>query len=83
MKSDTSLINAFIPHTRSFKIIRRTDFRKYEDDTLLGVEPLLDGIGKKFEAEEILRKETNAEAMHIQAFMATHITNALSLSSLK
>ncbi len=52
--------------------------RRYEDDPLPGVEALLDGIAKQVEAEKILQKESNAEAMLIHAFIATHITNALS-----
>ena len=46
MESDTSIIQVFIPHTKQFKIIRRTDFRKYGGDTLPGVEALLNGIAK-------------------------------------
>ncbi len=43
-ESDTRIIKVFIPHTKSFKIFRRTDFHKYEGDPLPGVEALLDGI---------------------------------------
>ncbi len=81
MNSHTGFIKVFIPHTKSFKIIRRTDFRKYEGDPLPGVEALLNGIAKQIEVEQRLQKEINAEAMLIQAFMDTHITNALSLIS--
>ncbi len=42
---------------------------------LPGVEAFLDGIAKQFEVEERLQKEAKAEAMLIQAFMATHISN--------
>ncbi len=83
MESDTRLIKVFFPLTKSFKIIRRTDFRKYEGDPLPGVEALLDGIARQVEAEERLQTETNAEAMLIQSFMATNITNALYLASKK
>ncbi len=83
MESDTRLIKVFIPHRKSFKIIRRTDFRKYKGDYLPGVEALLDGIAKQVEVEERLQKETNAEAMLIKSFVATHITKALCLASKK
>ncbi len=83
MESEASLIKVFIPNKKSFKIIRRTDFRKYEGDPLPGVEALLDGIAKQVLAEERLQKVTNAKAMLTQAFMATHITSALCLASKK
>ncbi len=47
MASDTRLIKVFIPHTKSFKIIRHTDFCKYEVYLLPGVEAVLNGISKK------------------------------------
>ncbi len=40
MESDTRIIKVFFPHKKPFKIIRLTDFRKYEGDPLPGVEAL-------------------------------------------
>ncbi len=70
MASDTRLIKVFIPHTKSFKIIRHTDFCKYEVYLLPGVEAVLNGISKQIEVEEKLKKGNNAAPMLIQAFMA-------------
>ncbi len=80
MESYTGLTRVIVSYTKSFKIILRTDFRKHEGDPAPGVEAVLDGISKQVEVEERLRKETNAEAMIIQEFMTTHITNALCLA---
>ncbi len=83
MEGDTKLIKDFIPHSLSFKIIRRADFRKYKADPLSVVAALLNGFVKQIEVKERLQKENNAEAMLIQAFMANHMTNALCLASKK
>ncbi len=51
MESDIRLTKVFIVYTKSFVIIPRTKFCKYEGDGLTGIEALLDSIAKQVEDE--------------------------------
>ncbi len=57
MESGTRLIKVSIPHTKSFKIIHLTDFRKYGGNPLPGVEGLLNGIENKLKLEKDSKKK--------------------------
>ena len=60
---------------KSFRSFCHSEFRKYNGNQLPGIEASLESTSKQVQVEEILQKETNAEALMTQALLSFHISN--------
>ncbi len=59
MESNTRFIRAYLPSSKSVKVIRRADFRLNKEDRLPGISTLIDGLSRQasIEVDEDEEKE--------------------------
>ncbi len=76
MESDIWLIKVFIRQLHAFRVIRRSDFRTYDNYPLPGVDSLHRGIDEKVEEAHLQHK--NAESMLVEALLVANLYGQLS-----